>query len=169
MISQQNKTGLRNPWFLGMIALIILVLGVNGAFIWFAIHQRSTLVDKDYNTNDRKSNASMIGELQNQKALAWKITINQPKQIVMNQPISYKIIVMDQAGAPVSGTVEVKTYRASDESRDTVINFSETSPGNYQGYIAYPLKGFWELRIRIKRGEEIFEVNTDRFSVAVAS
>ena len=37
MISQHSKKGLRNPWLLGMIGLIILVLGVNGAFIWFAM------------------------------------------------------------------------------------------------------------------------------------
>jgi len=54
--------------------------------------------------------------------------------------------------------MEVIAYRASDARQDFTTVFRETSPGNYQGYINFPLKGYWELRIRSKRGEEIFEV-----------
>ncbi len=35
MISQDHKSGLRNPWLLGMLVLIALVLAVNATFIWF--------------------------------------------------------------------------------------------------------------------------------------
>ncbi len=84
----------------------------------------------------------------------------------MNSPTAYEIGVVDRAGAPVSGTVEVEAYRASDASKDFTTTFSETSPGNYQGYISFPLKGYWELRIRIRRGEDMFEVNTGRFMVS---
>ncbi|HEU0219186.1 MAG TPA: FixH family protein [Gallionella sp.] len=168
MISQDSKKGLRNPWFLGMMGLIAVVLGVNGTFIWFAAHNRSTLVNRDYNTKDRKTNAAVVSDLQEQKALAWKTTIKQPKHIVMNSPMAYEIGVADRAGEPVNGTMEVEAYRASDAGKDFTTVFRETSPGNYQGYVNFLLKGYWELRIRIKRGEEIFEVNTDRFPVATA-
>ena len=165
MISQENKKGLRNPWLLGMIGLIVIVLGVNGAFIWFATHNRSTLVDRDYNTRDRKSNAAVVSELQGQKALAWKATVKPPKTMVMGSPASYEISVVDREGLPVDGMIEVTAYRASDESKDFSTSFSEVSPGNYQGFISFPLKGYWELRIRVKRGEDIFEVGTDKFMV----
>jgi nitrogen fixation protein FixH len=166
MISQHNKKGLRNPWLLGMIGLIILVLVVNGTFIWFATHSRSTLVDRDYSTKDRKSNAAVVSDLQEQKALAWKITVNKPKHIVMGSPTKYEIGVVDHEGLPVSGIMEVETYRASDASKDFTTVFQETSPGNYQGYISFPLKGYWELRVRVKRESVVFEVGTDRFMVA---
>lgn len=168
MISQDSKKGLRNPWFLGMIGLIILVLGVNGTFIWFATHNRSALVDRDYSTKDRKSNAAVVNDLQEQKALAWKTAIKQPKAIVMDSPTGYEISVADREGMPVSGTLEVEAYRASDESKDFTTAFREVSPGNYQGYVSFPLKGYWELRIRVKRGKDVFEVGTDRFMVATA-
>lgn len=168
MISQHSKKGLRNPWLLGMIGLIILVLGVNGTFIWFATHNRSTLVDRDYSTKDRKSNAAVVNNLQEQKALAWKATIKQPKSVVMGLPAGYEISVVDREGATVSGTMEVGAYRAADESKDFITAFREVSPGNYQGYISFPLKGYWELRIHVKRGKDIFEVGTDRFMVATA-
>ena len=168
MISQENKKGLRNPWLLGMIGLIVVVLGVNGTFMWLATHNRSALVDRDYNTRDRKSNAAVVSDLQEQKALAWKATIKQPKSIVMGSPAGYEISVVDSEGVPVNGTMEVETYRASDESKDFSTAFREVSPGNYQGYISFPLKGYWELRIRIKRGSDVFEVGTNRFMVAAA-
>jgi nitrogen fixation protein FixH len=166
MISQENKKGLHNPWLLGMIGLIILVLGVNGTFIWFATHNRSTLVDRDYSTKDRKPNASVVSDLQEQKALAWKVAIKQPKFVVMGSPAGYEISVQDREGAPISGTMDVDAYRAADESKDFTTAFREVSPGNYQGYISFPLKGFWELRIRVKRGEETFVVGADKFMVA---
>ena len=168
MISQHNKDGLRNPWVLGMIGLIVVVLLVNGAFIWYATHNRSTLVDKDYNTKDRKTGAALINELQEQKALAWKVIVKEPPSIVMGAPASYQISVLDMAGLPVSGIMEVEAYRGADESKDFTTAFREVSLGNYQGYINFPLKGYWELHIRVKRGEEVFTVGTNRFMVAVA-
>lgn len=166
MISQDSKKGLRNPWFLGMIGLIAVVLGVNGTFIWLAMQNRPALVDREYSTKDRKSDAAALNDLQGHRALAWKTTVKQPGAIAMNLPVAYEIGVADRTGAPVSGTMEVEAYRASDARQDFTTAFRETSPGNYQGYISFPLKGYWELRIRIKRGDEVFEVNTGRFMVA---
>ncbi len=168
MISQNNKKGLRNPWLLGMIALIIFVLVVNGTFIWYATHKRSTLVDRDYDTGDRKSGAALVSDLQEQKALAWKTTVKQPKSIMIGSPAGYEINVVDRASLPVSGEMEVEAYRASDESKDFTTVFREVSPGNYQGYISFPLKGYWELRIRIKRGKDVFETGTNKFMVMTA-
>ena len=166
MISQDNKSGLRNPWFLGMLVAIIVVLGVNGVFIWFAMHNRSSLVDREYSTRNRKSDAAVLGDLQSHKALAWKITIKQPRDITMNLPAAFEISVADRGGEPVSGALEVGAYRPSDAGKDFATAFKEVTPGNYQGYISFPLKGYWELRIRIKREEDVFEANTGRFSVA---
>lgn len=168
MISQDSKKGLCNPWFLGMLGLMAVVLCVNGAFIWLATQNRPALVDREYSTKNRKSDTAALNDLEAHRALAWKTTLKQPKLIVMNSPTAYEIGVVDRAGVPVSGSVEVGAYRASDASKDFTAAFKEISPGSYQGYINFPLKGYWELRIRVKRGEETFEVNTGRFMVAAA-
>ena len=169
IVSQNNKEGLRNPWFLGMVGLIIIVLGVNGLFIWYAMHNRSSLVDREYSTKNRKSDAAALNDLQAHKALAWKTTIRQPKSILMNSPTAYEITVVDREGVPVSGTMEVAAYRASDASKDFTTAFREISPGNYQGYINFPLKGYWELRIRTVGGKDVFETESAKFSVAEAA
>lgn len=168
MISQTSKKALRNPWFLGVMGLMTVVLGVNGTFIWLAMQNRPALVDREYSTRDRKSDTAALNDLQAHRTLAWQTTVKQPGAVVMNMPAAYEIGVSDRTGAPVSGAMEVAAYRASDAGMDFNTFFRETSPGNYQGYISFPLKGYWEMRIRIKRGEDVFTVNTDRFLVAAA-
>ncbi len=167
MISQSNKSGLRNPWVWGILTLIAVVLGVNGTFIWFATKEnRSALVERDYKTKDRKSNEEVLSELREQHALSWQTEIKKPKSILMGTPTAYEIGVTDREGKPVSGLMEVVAYRAADASKDFTTTFKEVAPGRYQGYINFPLKGYWEMHIRVKRGEEQFGVNTDKFMVA---
>ncbi|MEW5943044.1 MAG: FixH family protein [Pseudomonadota bacterium] len=167
MISQHNKSGLRNPWLLGMIGLIVLVLGVNGTFIWLSASHRATLVERDYNAKDRKSSEAALKEIGTQQALAWRTDIKKPVSLKVNSPAAYQISVADRDGVPVSGgTMAVEAYRAADGSKDFSTAFEEVTPGNYRGYISFPLKGYWELRVRIKRGPDEFAVNTQRFFVA---
>lgn len=166
MISQNNKKSWRNPWFLGMIGVILTVLLVNSILIWLSLHHRSSLVDRDYSTKNRKTDTETIKSIEAQNALSWKISVKQPKAVMLATPAAYAIGVVDRQGASVSGEMEVLAYRAADATRDFVTPFKETSPGNYQGYISFPLKGYWELRIRIKRGKDVFETETDKFLVA---
>lgn len=169
MISQDHKSGLRNPWLLGMLGLIVLVLAVNATFIWFATHNQSSLIDREYKTKDRKTNTQLLSELGRQQALGWQTTINKPKDIILGQPTMYEISVVDKDGKTVSGEMEVEAYRASDASKDFITGFKEVAAGNYQGYISFPLKGYWELHIHLKRGNDEFAVDTERFMVVEAA
>lgn len=166
MISQTQKAGLRNPWLLGLLGLIVLVLAVNGTFIWLATHNKSTLVDREYKTKDRKSKTEYLSELGAQQALAWKTTIKKPKAIVLNVPTFYEISVADRDGKPVSGEMKVEAYRGADANKDFMNDFMEVASGTYHGYITFPLKGYWELHIHVKRGTDDFTVDSDRFTVA---
>lgn len=168
MISQESKKAWRNPWALGMLGLIVLVVSVNGLFIWFSQQHRFSLVDHEYSTKDRKSDTAELKEIEAHHALAWKTSIKSPKDVVVNSPAAYEISVVDRNNVPVSGTMEVEAYRAADASKDFTTAFTEVSPGTYQGKIAFPLKGFWELRIQVKRGDEVFGVDTKKFPVAPA-
>jgi nitrogen fixation protein FixH len=170
MISQSNKSGFRNPWVWGMLALIVVVLSVNATFIWFTMKDgRSTLVERDYDTGDRKSGEELVKELREQHRLSWQTEIKKPASLVMGTPTSYEIGIKDRDGAPVSGKLEVVAYRPSNAGKDFTTTFKEVAPGRYQGYINFPLKGYWELHMRVQRGEEVFNVNSDKFMVAEAS
>lgn len=169
MISQRHKWGMRNPWFLGILGLILLVFAVNGVFIWLSTHHPSTLVDVEYKTHDRKSNAAAVNELAARQALAWQTTIRMPTTLAVGEPASFEIHVADRAGQPVrEGVLIVEAYRPSDASRDFSIPFREIASGTYQGTLTFPLKGYWELHLRLERGNNLFTVATNRFRVAAA-
>ena len=166
MISQENKSGLRNPWLLGALVLLAIVLAVNSALIWLATHNQSTLVDRNYKAKDRKTGTAFLGELGSQQALGWKATINRTAKVVRGEPTVYEISVVDRDGRPVSAEVTVDAYRAADAAQDFSTRFREVSIGTYQDSISFPLKGYWELHIRIIRGDDAYAVRTDRFMVA---
>ena len=168
MFSQKNKDAWRNPWFLGMVGVVVTAVLVNSVFIWYALHGRSTLVDYEYSTKDRKSDTETMANIQAQKELAWRFTIKLPKTVVIGTPAAYQIDVADRDGVPVSGEIEVVAYRASDAARDFSIPFTQVSSGKYQGYISFPLKGYWELHIRVTRGKNVFDTESNRILVSEA-
>jgi hypothetical protein len=138
---------------------------VNSLLIWYSMHHRSTLVDHEYSTKDRKSDQETVNDIQAHNALAWKTTIKLPKAIGLAKAASFEIGVIDRQGQPVSGTMEVVAYRPSDADKDFLVPFKEISSGNYQGFISFPIKGYWELRIHVKRGKEDFEVESNKLLV----
>ncbi len=168
MLSQKNKKSWQNPWFVGMIGVVVTAVLVNSVLIWKAFHDSSTLVDHEYSTKDRKSDTETIDDIQAQNALGWKVTVKQPKILILSTPGSYEIDVVDRQGVAVSGEMEVVAYRSSDADKDFAVPFKEVSSGKYQGYISFPLKGFWELRIRLKRAKDVFEVGSSKFMVTQA-
>lgn len=166
MISQYNKKGWQNPWVFGLIGLVLSGVAINGVFLLNALGEdRSTLVDREYSTKNRKTGDEVVKEIEAQNALGWKASIKQPKVVSLDVATEYQVSVVDRDGQPVSGQVEVLAYRASDASKDFVIPFKETSSGNYQGMMRFPLKGYWKLRIRAVRGKEVFETEGSKFSV----
>ena len=167
LISQQNRRGLRNPWVLGMLALILVVLIVNATFIWLSTQDnRSTLVDREYKSRDRKTGTEFLNELGTRQAMGWQVTVKRPPAAIKDEPVMYDITVNDREGKPVSGEMIVEAYRAADAKRDFDTRFKEVSVGAYQGFISFPLKGYWELNVRIARGDEVFSAHADRFTVA---
>lgn len=166
MISQNQKSGIRNPWFLGVLALVAVVIAVNATFVWLSAHNSAALVDRDYKSKDRKTGAAFLDELGAKQSLGWRTVINRPEKLVMGEPTGYEIRVLDRDGAPVRGEVTVDAYRASDASQDFSTRFKEVSIGSYQEYISFPLKGYWELHIRVVRGDAIYTARTERFMVS---
>lgn len=109
-----------------------------------------------------------VRDIAAQKALAWRIQVQQPTETVRATiPVNYEITAVDAKGLPVSGKMEVvANHRASDVSQDFVIPFKEVSAGKYQGLIKFPNKGDWELSIRLIRNKDVFETDSDKFAVA---
>jgi nitrogen fixation protein FixH len=168
MLSQKNKKSWRNPWFVSIVGVVATAVLVNAVLIWYAMHRQSTLVDHEYSSRDRKSDQETMSDIEAHNALAWQTSVKLPKSVAVAVPATFAIAVTDRQGVPVSGEMQVVAYRPSDAKKDFAVPFKEVSSGNYEGFISFPLKGYWELRIHVKRGNEDFEVESNKLLVADA-
>lgn len=161
----EKKVTWKNPWVFGAIGLVLVTVAVNVGLIWLTSQKGISFVDQEYNAKNRKSDTETLEYIQQQRAIGWQVSLKQPAEIHQNQPTAYQISVADKQGAPVAGVMRVMTYRAADASQDFWTDFKQTAPGEYDGEIVFPLKGFWELRVEVTRDNETFTTATDKLEV----
>ncbi len=78
---------------------------------------------------------------------------------VAGREMVFQIVVSDRAGAPVAGAaVHGRFMRPADSSLDRPFSMHEVEAGRYQASLVLPEPGRWELRLEIRRGEDVHEV-----------
>ncbi len=165
-ISQDNPKALRNPWVLGWLALVVVVLAVNIGFISLAFITNPGLVDKNYYEKSQDFEENLVKYREARSALGWTYQADFPQNPVMNQPHLYRLSVVDKAGLPLTAAkVSLNAYRPSDANADFQSSLNEVGAGIYEGYINYPLKGIWEITINISREDDVYDF-TRRASIA---
>lgn len=158
-ISQDNKEAFRNPWVLGWISAIVLVLSVNVLFISTAFVTSPGLVEKDYYEKGQDHEKNVIKKATAQERTGWMLNPVFPAEILINQTVTYSLNVIDKVGLPLrDAKVTLKAYRPSDASADFQMEMSEVSPGIYQTTAAFSLKGAWELTATVEQGEESLDI-----------
>ncbi|MBI3187807.1 MAG: FixH family protein [Gammaproteobacteria bacterium] len=157
-ISQDNPRAWRNPWVIGWVTLVAVVLLVNIVMISLAITTNPGLVSEDYYERGRNYEKTVTTKIAARHALAWSISADFPTSPVMNNNEKYRFTVVDKQGVPVSnGQVTASIYRPSDVNADFKVEMSEIVPGVYSGDINFPLKGRWEITVALKRGDDVYD------------
>lgn len=157
-ISQDNPKAFRNPWVLGWIALIVVVLAVNIGFISLAFITNPGLVDKDYYEKSQDFEENLVKYRKARDELGWTYQTDFPQNPKVDTRALYRVSMIDKAGLPLTAAkVMVKAYRPSDASADFTAELSEVDAGIYEGYISYPLKGIWDITVDITREEDRFD------------
>lgn len=165
-ISQHNKEALRNPWVLGWIGAIVLVLLVNVGFIVTAIVTNPGLVDKNYYQRGRDLEAEIVSMRRAYKRLGWQMTLAAEQPPVLGQPTRYTFRVVDREGRPVEGDrAVISAYRPSDAKADFRGEMQRIAPGLYSADLTFPLKGRWELIATLHKGKDALHV-TQHINVA---
>jgi len=158
-ISQSNKRAFRNPWVLGWLALIAVVLGVNIVFITLAVVTNPGLVSKDYYERGRDHERHYIQRRLERTALGWTTSLEVPESIQLGATQTYRFVVVDKEGQPVQGaSVVLNAFRPSDAKADFSETLLETAPGRYEGAVTFPLKGIWDLLVHVERDAKGFDV-----------
>lgn len=162
-ISQSNKNGLRNPWLLGLIGLLTVVVSVDTTFIFTAIRTFPGLVNPNYYDNGQNYSKHIVDRLNARKALGWKATVELPGNIVINVPQTYRYVVLDKDGKPVRGAkVTLYAYRSADASADFNVPMTEKAPGQYEASADFKLKGHWDLIFEVANAYKGFNYDTTR-------
>ena len=156
-ISQDNPRALKNPWVLGWIALVVIVLAVNIGFITLAFITNPGLVDKNYYENAQDFEENLVKYRTAQNALGWSYQADFPQNPVISKNEMYRLNVVDKVGAPLTAaSITVNAYRPSDASADFTASLSEVDAGIYEGYINFPLKGIWEITVHINHENDSY-------------
>lgn len=157
-ISQDNPKALKNPWVLGWLALVLVVLVVNIGFISLAFITNPGLVDKNYYENAQDYEENLVKYRAARTALGWTYQANFPKNPVINKKEMYRLNVVDKVGQPLTAaTIKFNSYRPSDAAADFETTLSEVGAGVYEGYVTFPLKGIWDITVSITREEDRYD------------
>jgi nitrogen fixation protein FixH len=138
-----------------MVALIVgifaLVVGVNGAMLWFTLRHPPQLVSASYYEDARGFSREMDAGRAS-LATGWHV---QPGPPDAAQPGRVVMSVVDASGRPVTGLVgRLRAYRPSDAALDQELPLRETSgaPGRYEARFRDPRAGHWTLFVSLERG-----------------
>ncbi len=153
-LSQSNKQAFRNPWVIGWILLLLVVLTVNGGMIVTAFKTSPGLVKDDYYEQGRDYERTVQQLMATRQRLGWKVQL-EPGTVTVGVPAMLNITVLDKAGSPVTGLGgHLQLYRPSDRSQDAIISLSEVGQGQYQASYTVMLKGVWDLLLTLQQGED---------------
>jgi nitrogen fixation protein FixH len=164
-ISQDNPNAWKNPWVIGWVSLVAVVIIVNVTMISIAFITSPGLVEENYyeKGQDYEQNINKIKAERN--ALAWSYTTDFPGNPVINKKSHYSFNLVDKYGvALIDADVSFTAYRPSDADADFKIKMIETVSGRYEANITYPLKGIWQFTITINSDTDTFSF-TRRTSV----
>lgn len=159
LISQDNKQAMRNPWVLGWLGLLVGVVLVNVAFIVTAFKTNPGLVEESYYEKGRDVEKNFQKRLEARNRLGWDIRLQNPETVVAGREASYSVNITDKVGMPLrDATVMLQAYRPSDASADVRIEMEPVATGVYQTRLNLPLKGIWDLKIKVQQGEDELEI-----------
>lgn len=157
-ISQDNPRAWRNPWVIGWVTLVAIVLLVNIVMISLAVLTNPGLVSEDYYERGRNYEKTVTTKIAARQALAWTISTDFPVNPVMHNSEKYRFTVVDKNGVPVSqAQATASIYRPSDVNADFQVEMNELVPGVYTGDFNFPLKGRWEVTVSLKHGDDVYD------------
>ena len=165
-ISQDNKQAFRNPWVIGWISAIVLVVCVNIVFIFTAAITNPGLVDEDYYEKGQDHEKNFQSKQAMRNELGWQMNLAPANKPVIGEPVTYTFNAVDTAGVPIAADKAVLyAYRPSDVSADFQLDMSEVAAGVYSVEAVFPLKGIWDVTATLHKGDKSLDT-TRRISVS---
>jgi FixH len=179
MISQKNKQGWRNPWVLGLLAVVLSGVLINGRFLWNVMHHPTRLLDDNYSVREHNQyDAKWVQQQAERSTLGWQAKLHSPQRlpndslakpdadrfILTASPAEMKLTLNDREGKPVKGgKVTFDVQWPGDPTFDFKAVLYETVPGSYEGSLKFPRAGNWDMLIRAEYEDRQFDMEQKVF------
>ncbi len=148
----------KNPFVLGWMLLLVVVLSVNFFMVSMAIVTAPGLTIPDY-YDKGKNMGAIIAQREHMKELGWQLELDVDG-LVQNSPKKLTLQIKDKAGNLfATDTAVLYYYRSSDNKYDGEVAFTPTDKvGVYTAEISLPLKGKYDVVMEVVKGKETFNV-----------
>ncbi len=166
LFSQSNKQALRNPWVIGWLGILLLVVLINGAFIITAFMTNPGLVDEDYYEKGKEHERTVQTRIANRVRLGWQIDLRTADKIGVNRVTTFHIDLKNRDGQLIAAdSITLNAYRPSDASADFMQSMENLAPGRFVTSITFPLKGVWDINVVVNAGDDSLNM-TRRINVS---
>lgn len=166
-ITTDPATTWRNPWVIGWLVLIAVVLLVNLTLVTLALITSPGLVVDDYYERGQ----AMENTIRSRAAAApgWLFSADIPPDLSAQRAATLRFFIVDQAGQPVSpDRVTCFAYRPADAGQDFSHPMVEEAPGRYRVDLRFPQPGIWDIVIGVRRGADEYHYD-QRLKIAQAA
>jgi nitrogen fixation protein FixH len=160
-----NTSPWRNPWVIGWVSLVVIVVAMNVVMVMFAIKGNPGIVADDFYDRGQDYEQNMLKR--QARDPGWLMDVESPEYIELAQPTTFTYTVSGKEGEHVEvDRVVFYVYRPSDAKMDFSKEMTEVAPGEYTVEVSFPLKGAWDVLVSAKTGDD--EYNTSlRLGVAI--
>ncbi|MGZ8256376.1 MAG: FixH family protein [Gallionella sp.] len=179
MFSQKNKQAWRNPWVIGLIAIVAAGVLINMRMLWNMVHHPTRVLDEHYTVKDHnRYDAKWLQQQAERSTLGWHASLHSPVQaqndpevlpqmarfIVTAAPTDFVLELNDKDGKPVeAASIKVDVQWPGDPSFDFKGEFTASTAGRYVGTLNFPRAGNWDLLIHATVNERDFDMEQKVF------
>ena len=156
--SQSSNKALRNPWVIGWLSILLLVIMVNAAFIITAFMTNPGLVDENYYEKGQDHERTVQTKIANRARLGWQIELKTSDKIAVSKTTTIHVDLKNRDGDLISADrVMLNAYRPSDVNADFRQNMENLAPGRFVTTIKFPLKGIWDITATVRSREDVLD------------
>ncbi len=148
---------LKNPFIIGWLVMLVLVLSVNLFMVNMAIVTNPGLVKNDLD----HAEASVADILRREKDLqsrGWSLDLQIPL-LTQNRPVTVRARIQTRdGGTVVAERAVLYYYRPADRRQDGQIELARQPDGTFSGQLELPLKGKWDVVLEITKDGTTYQL-----------
>jgi len=153
----------KNPFVIGWVLIMVLVLSVNFFMVSMAVVTAPGLTVPDFYEKG-KNMGEIIAKREAMEEMGWQMQIDMPT-LVAKQSHAVSVQVTDKTGQPMEvDSAVLYYYRPSNQAYDGQLMLTPAkATGLYQGQLSLPLKGKYDFVMEVVKDEQTYNLGRTIF------